>query len=344
MRRLASVCLLALLTAPGGARAAGDEAALVTLALEELGSAALESRESAQELLGTLEGPALAAIEAALADPGIDPERARRLAEAGAQVFARTPRGALGIQFGPIQSRGVTIERTVAGFDAERKLAANDLVLEAGGRPIVEQLDLRLEILMREPGQVLPMVIERGGERVSVEVALGDYGSLNAPPLDLATAREVWFARLERAGLDQTWRGARLSFVSGAGDAEPGTTRRAVENGVVAGGAMRRGLEGLAWTNTPPTLSVRERQLILERRRPGEDPFERPRLMQQLADLRAQHQGIARRVQLAEAELREPGVAGPRLLTLEGEAQRGRATLQGLEQQIEDLTRRLLDE
>ncbi|MBV9951390.1 MAG: PDZ domain-containing protein [Acidimicrobiia bacterium] len=77
-----------------------------------------------------------------------------------------------------VKGTGVTLVDVDAASKAAKVLRANDVVVEAGGRPVKDTDDLIAVISAHKPGQVVPMTVERPvagkkAERRTVPVTLG---------------------------------------------------------------------------------------------------------------------------------------------------------------------------
>lgn len=304
-----------------------DDASLLPVLIADLGADDLSTRESAQAVIETLDGGMLPAIERALTDNSLDVEQRQRLVRAGADVFARSPRAAMGIQFGGPSQDGVVIQNTVdAGdFDAQIKLAANDIILEAGGEPMKGMDDLRIAIISRDPGEVVPLKVMRSGEVIEVAVELGSFANLTTARIDSATVQRSWAARLARRGVGVDV--PTLSFVDGASpDAGVAREPRDIE----AGAAVR----DQAGRGSGRQLTIRERQRFLDARPAGEDPFTRSAMMRKLAGLRIEHNRVLDRITSNERRMADDQTDARQRLSLQESMQRDRVTVAQLQQQM----------
>lgn len=168
--------------------------------IDQLDASSHAERERASRLLGQRRDLELAEIERMLRGEELSPEQRLRLDRIAWDRFRTGPRAGMGIQFGGTSIRGVQIGGTVEGFDADRVLRANDVLLEMDGRPIGGQNDLRLEILSREPDEVVELRIEREGTEREVRVRMGSYSDLNAGRggMQDELLRQAWLLRRDR--------------------------------------------------------------------------------------------------------------------------------------------------
>ncbi len=321
---------------PGENAATPDEAALLSVLIEDLGAEDLETREGAQAVIQTLDGRMLPQIEHALAGDSLDIEQRQRLVSAGQSVFARSPRAAMGIQFGGPTTDGVMIQNTVAdgNFDAQVKLAANDIILEAGGEPMEGMEDLRIAIISRDPGEVVPLKVMRNGEVFDVAVELGSFADLTGSRIDSNTAQRSWAARLVRRGI---WAEVpTLSFVDQASP-DAGVTREPRD--IEAGAALREQSGG----GTVRQLTIRQRERFLAARPEGEDPFTRSAMMRELADLRIEYNQSIDRIARNERRLLDDNTDNDDRMRLRASIQTERVTVAGLERRMKVLMEALVN-
>lgn len=313
-----------------------DEAALLSVLIEDLGAEDLETREGAQAVIQTLDGNMLPHIERALAGDSLDIEQRQRLVSAGQSVFARSPRAAMGIQFGGPTTEGVLIQNTVADgdFDAQVKLASNDIILEAGGEPMEGMEDLRIAIISRDPGEVVPLKVMRNGEVFDVAVELGSFAALTGSRIDSSTAQRAWAARLVRRGI---WAEVpTLSFVDEASP-DAGVTREPRD--IEAGAAVR----DQSGSGTVRQLTIRQRERFLAARPEGEDPFTRSAMMREFAELRLHYNDSIERVARDERRLLSDNIDDQTRLRLQTSIQNERVTIAGLERRMSVLMEALVN-
>ena len=91
----------------------------------------------------------------------------------------RVARGWLGVSTGPAPSSGAQVVAVQPGGPANRAgLAAGDVIVGFGGRPIESPDDVAALTLELEPGTKVPVEVQRNGRRQTLEVTLG-----TRPPL-----------------------------------------------------------------------------------------------------------------------------------------------------------------
>ncbi|RMH25791.1 MAG: hypothetical protein D6693_08450 [Planctomycetota bacterium] len=213
--RLALVALVAALanlsaSAPAGAQPdAASRASEVRRLVDQLGADTFSSREAATRALAEMRvGPAdLSAAGVEIAS--LSAEQRARLESALFEQFASTSRAGLGVQFDGAFASGVRLSRVIPEFPAAAVLMPGDVVERADGAPLTltgvgtqPWLPLRYRILSHDPGETMPMVIRRGGRRLTVDVPLGRYEDLgNAQPVSDRDLAAAWSYRLQRMGL-----------------------------------------------------------------------------------------------------------------------------------------------
>src|ERR1043165_5443689 len=123
-------------------------------------------------------------------------EQRERLLSIAHQKFDNEPRGAMGIQFNMASpdTRGALIEAPKQGFNAFEVLRVNDRVIFADGLPIDRRETLRKIIVSHDPGDEVPLVVERDGATLEVRVKLGEFSRLNQP-MDRSVMDMAWAHR-----------------------------------------------------------------------------------------------------------------------------------------------------
>ncbi|MEM1330653.1 MAG: PDZ domain-containing protein [Planctomycetota bacterium] len=239
------------------AHAQSFNAALWDRLVGQLNSETLSERDAATDALVRLDGLTLLQVERTLRDQTLTPEQRARLERVGEHAFAASPRAAMGVGFARLRNDAVQITEPHEGFDAFNKLRVNDLIIEAGGEPIEGQEGFRIAIVSRDPGQVLPLVVEREGKLIEVDVVLGSLANLRNAPVSSTLLRNAWAARVERMRERQT--GVRT--IDTTGRLEPVETGNAAESGppLVAAGDGRRLLPGGAAASADPDPTTRRR-------------------------------------------------------------------------------------
>jgi hypothetical protein len=169
-----------------------------------LGADEYAQREAAENQLSIRTLPE---ILKALGDRGLSAEQRERLQRAGLALFRDAERAALGVQFsqfnfvrGGPPGGGVTIDRTIGGFDSARVFQAGDILRSMAGQPIRDQNEARPVIVSFEPGEEVEVEFVRGGELMRATVRLGSFRTLtNRGDLSGTHLQRAWEYRLARA-------------------------------------------------------------------------------------------------------------------------------------------------
>ncbi|MDP1662707.1 MAG: PDZ domain-containing protein [Phycisphaerales bacterium] len=205
-----AVCIsVALAAAAGEPRPIKDVVA-------DLGSSDFKARETATDELTTNDFT-LAQIEAALKDPTLTAEQRTRLERAGLRHFKDIPHGALGVEFtGAIDV--AEIANVKKGFPSAATLKAGDIITQIDGEPITSRISndrrsstVRALVVSHDPGDEVPVVVQRNGQPVKLIVKFGDFKDLNdafpapnpafiqsAPAIDESEFQAAWRQRLKR--------------------------------------------------------------------------------------------------------------------------------------------------
>lgn len=197
-------------TAPAPDSIEGLVAALDAEGFDARETASDALRERAAELLHAIEVGRINAAD-------LSPEQRNRVADVLEGHFYETPRAGLGVQFQPMDpaGNGVALQMVLGEFPASRVLIAGDSIITADGVPLGEMPNsrameiLRAMIISRNPGDTLPMTVQRGGVRVELDVELGDFRNLNnggGAPAEVDLLR-AWQLRAESLGLASRWDG-----------------------------------------------------------------------------------------------------------------------------------------
>lgn len=157
--------------------------------IEELQSPDFKTRCRADRTLNEDTGISLSQIELAIKQHGDDLtlDTRERLCSAARGRFNQTPRAAMGIQFwmnSNLRDR-VVIERTFPKFDSNTKLEDGDMVVEADGVKIggpTARTRFQSVIVSHDPGDVIPLVVRRGEQKLDTEVKLGRRDELENNP------------------------------------------------------------------------------------------------------------------------------------------------------------------
>jgi hypothetical protein len=330
-----------LLVQPGdGALGAADVARLV----DDLGSASWAEREAAGAALMAADALAQDVLLAALAREDLSAEQRLRLTRVAAARFRNEPLGGLGVSFGASSEGGVQIQAVVNGFPAAQILRAGDVILAIDDEVVGGQDHVRAEILSREPGAVMPVLVRRDRTVLDLRLPLGAYANLDgAASLDEATV--LWAMRLRYGrsgvGLDRPDTiGDRLGGDAWVAAAFPdGAVAIPDEPGDRRGPGIALGTVGM------------ERDLNARRRGVWTTPEEAARAVrdQRRVDLgRAMTSGVRTRSVLVEFErsllqrIRESTDAGEPAPALEARLAGVRERMARLDQQLTE-TARLLD-
>lgn len=116
-----------------------------------------------------------------------------------------TTKGALGVSFGATRPGHVEIQTIVGdgAFPAADMLKPGDVIVEVNGKQVGGSAHLRAEILSRQPGDTLPVLIQRDELAVARELPLGSYQNLTgAAMIEIDVLREALELRRERLGID----------------------------------------------------------------------------------------------------------------------------------------------
>lgn len=190
---LAAVAIsVVLLIQPG---AEPPDAGAVAGLIDELGSDSWAARETATATLMTIGSLAQDEILAAMARADLSTEQRLRLTRVAAARFRNEPLGGLGVSFGNSSEGGVQIQAVVNGFPAAQILRAGDVILAIDDEMVGGQDHVRAEILSREPGTLLPVLVRRDRTVLDLRLPLGAYANLDgAAALDEMTV--AWAMRL----------------------------------------------------------------------------------------------------------------------------------------------------
>lgn len=191
MRRAATIAVLLF----ASCSALGQDAAAEFV--EQLESASFVDRELAADELETNPAITLEDLEHHLMRENLTPEQRLRLERAAMRRFTTSPRAAMGIRLSQdVSDAGLRIEGTVEGYDAAEKLNADDIISVINGHPIRSGRDLRMAIISRSPGEVVPVRVLRNKREMTIDVELGPYAGLsNTSNLQRNDLYEAWLFR-----------------------------------------------------------------------------------------------------------------------------------------------------
>lgn len=221
--------------------------------INQLGSPDFRTREKATEQLTADDRISLSALETALRRNDLSMESRTRLLQVARAKFSRTPRAAMGVQFGGNLRDRVVVGKTFERFESHRLLQEGDMIVGAGGyrlegpsgRALLQSL-----IVSRDPGDVLQVVVRRGAEKLTIDIPLGKFNDLDNNFLPEDRIVRAW--RLRSAGLQpQVDEPVRVKVDASAWTIDPDRLKRqelaqmrqAQEPlPVVAGGGIGRGV------------------------------------------------------------------------------------------------------
>lgn len=169
-------------------------------------------RDLATIELGELDpGITLEMIEALIERPGLSPEQLARLRLAALRRYAMRPKGALGVSFGTIRVGAIEIQPIPEDddFPATKVLKDGDQIAMVADRIIDGSFSLRIEILSREPGDILPVTVLRGQRVLHLDLELGSFDDLSgAVRMDSDLLNSALALRWERARRGQSKAGS----------------------------------------------------------------------------------------------------------------------------------------
>lgn len=190
----------------------------------------------------------LTELELFFSDITLSLEQRTRLKLVCIYRFTDYPKGGLGVSFGKIEPGSIEVKpiSNNPNFPASAMLNPGDAIARVDGVMMTNSLDLRLQILSREPGEVLPVTVIRNNQLIEMELPLGSFSDLaSGSRLDSFQSQLALEIRWERKGIvvDQTetigstitidqW--ARVAFPDGTRPDARATSRRIV-TAVVAG-------------------------------------------------------------------------------------------------------------
>jgi len=114
-------------------------------------------------------------------------------------------RAAMGISFEQVQvGGGPVISQTYPVFPSSSVLRAGDRVVEADGNKVADLEELKPYIICRDPGDVLPIVVMRGAERLEIDCPLGSFEMFENQRANVNQREfiQAWRERLRLEGID----------------------------------------------------------------------------------------------------------------------------------------------
>lgn len=176
--------------------------------VEQLGNPDWLMRDLATLELAELDpGISLETLEGYMRHEDLSHEQRARLRLACLRRFALRPKGALGVSFGTIRVGAIEVQPIPPSeeFPATMMLKENDQIAMVGDRVIDGSFSLRIEILSRDPGSILPVTLIRNERVMRLDLPLGSFSDL--------TGAVRMDSQLLSSALDRRW--ARLGIETG---------------------------------------------------------------------------------------------------------------------------------
>lgn len=164
----------------------------------------LDRDQAMRELSAYADEFTLEQLEFFLADQTLSLEQRARLMQACAQRFGEHPKGGLGVSFGAISVGSIEVVPIPnnPAFPASEMLNPGDAIASVGGVMMTSSFDLRAQILSREPGEMLPVMVIRAGKLIEIDLPLGSFTKLSgAARLDPPMAKRALEIRWARKGI-----------------------------------------------------------------------------------------------------------------------------------------------
>lgn len=371
---LVSVCVLIAVPAMGVHASAAatddpeapeaDEVSVASL-LADLDDTDYKVRERATRALSDHEVFSIDDITSLLSEEGLSLEQRQRLMGVARRLFEQTPRGGMGIQFMGQWADGGVAVNVLENFPASRVLRNGDVLMEVAGSPVRDSEQVRLEVLARDPGQKLPVVVRRRGELFEVKVVLGSQRMLDqnrTVAVDDHSMDRAWQIRramIERATHERADRATVIDArpkAEAPEDEEDDQTESRVDRdipqvdagdalvrslrpvtGVVAGGEARGGVDRFGRAR----LRVAFSDIALPHAANVDDEAQEAHreALQMVRALDQQAVELRARISQAEARLRDEATPDRERQRLTNQANVDRARLEFLEEQIEQVRR-----
>jgi hypothetical protein len=163
-----------------------------------LNATEFQAREAATLKLIDNRQITLAMLEDALLDSSLTLEQRQRVGRAAKDRFDRSPRAAMGVEFGSNLVQRIGIQRAIENFASARLLEEGDLIVEAGGVELKGpgvRGQIRAQILSRNPGDTLKIVVRRGDETLNIDMPLGSFNDLRSSAYSPSDLSRAWTAR-----------------------------------------------------------------------------------------------------------------------------------------------------
>lgn len=174
--------------------------------VEQLGNEDWLMRDLATLELSELDpGISLETLEGFMCHEDLSPEQRARLRLACLRRFALRPKGALGVSFGTIRVGAIEVQPIPPSeeFPATMLLKENDQIAMVGDRVIDGSFSLRIEILSRDPGSILPVTLIRNERVLRLDLPLGSFSDLTgAVRMDSQLLTSALERRWERLGIE----------------------------------------------------------------------------------------------------------------------------------------------
>jgi hypothetical protein len=206
-----TLCFVIALASFATVSVAQDQGALTLLEqrlqrlVTQLGDSSWTVRERSTLMIGDPnEGYELGMLAEILQEENLTPEVRLRLWRAARLLFGQTTKAGLGVGFGAVRDGGIEIRSVVENVDqfpAAGMLMPGDLIVGVDGKSLTSSEDLRAMILSHEPGELLNLLVDRGGEVLDLDLPLGSYQMLRgAAPISTPIANQAIDIRWARKG------------------------------------------------------------------------------------------------------------------------------------------------
>lgn len=174
--------------------------------IEQLGNPDWLMRDLATLELAELDpGISLETLEGYIRHEDLSHEQRARLRLACLRRFAMRPKGALGVSFGTIRVGAIEVQPIPPDedFPATLMLKENDQIAMVGERVIDGSFSLRVEILSRDPGTILPVTLIRNERVMRMDLPLGSFSDLTgAVRMDSQLLVSALHRRWDRLGIE----------------------------------------------------------------------------------------------------------------------------------------------
>ena len=176
---------------------------------------------------------------------------------------------------------GALVGDVTPGSPADRAgLRSGDVILQMNGEPVGSTWELRLEVSMLEPGSTVGLVVFRDGERLDLDVTLGELeddaalagqspGEFSSGRLEGISVQDLTPQLRRQLGLGRTVADVWVTRVDAGSDAyqaglREGDVIREIDRQPVATlGEYRSAVSGIAEDSVPPRVYREGRSLHL---------------------------------------------------------------------------------